>query len=351
MSKTFPGKVRGTADPSTALGGCDFFNFPCSLWPESSEEHLPTSIAGVLRLRAINPLLCDRSARRFAPTARRGRQDDAFLEGTKQHLVGCKKHEKIEKVTGSLNEQTKSVVPHLRRSTACLWTQPFRAGLTFGGRPSGPGLQTPLSHVHSILNLPQASQLLPRHAGAGGMTKGRGRFHGERLPDRGVFHHLGWAAGGSLMRSAFLKARRGADQQIHLTPERRRRGTLPGSTHIYCYGRTKDLAQHHPGCKPRVRNDHIITSRTHESSGRGCSRTTQDDPHQKRTRTHLSRNHVIIALEYAGLGIWDASKRSGAWGSGKAGNHPRCRWQWNHRRRRRRRQKIQNRRSRLFLQL
>ncbi len=31
-------------------------------------------------------------------------QDDAFLEGTKQHLVGCKKHEKIEKVTGSQDD-------------------------------------------------------------------------------------------------------------------------------------------------------------------------------------------------------------------------------------------------------
>ena len=40
------------------VGGCDFFDFLCSLWPESSEEHLPTSIAGVLRLCAINPLLC-----------------------------------------------------------------------------------------------------------------------------------------------------------------------------------------------------------------------------------------------------------------------------------------------------
>ena len=30
----------------------------------------------------------------------------------------------------------------------------------FWCRPSGPGLQTPLSHVHSSLNLPQASQLL-----------------------------------------------------------------------------------------------------------------------------------------------------------------------------------------------
>ena len=26
---------------SGALRGCDFFNFPCSSWPESSEEHLP----------------------------------------------------------------------------------------------------------------------------------------------------------------------------------------------------------------------------------------------------------------------------------------------------------------------
>jgi hypothetical protein len=34
-------------------------------------------------------------------------------------------------------EQRKSVVPHLRRSTACLWTQPFRAGLIFGAGPLG----------------------------------------------------------------------------------------------------------------------------------------------------------------------------------------------------------------------
>ncbi len=33
----------------------------------------------------------------------------------------------------------------------------------------------------------------------------------------------------------------------------------------------------------------------------------------------LSRNHVIIALEYAGLGSWDAAQRSGAWGSIKTG--------------------------------
>ena len=51
-----------------------------------------------------------------------------------------------------------------------VWTQPFRAGLTFSGRPSGPGLQTPLSHVHSSLHLPQARQA-PRQAGAGGAKR------------------------------------------------------------------------------------------------------------------------------------------------------------------------------------
>ena len=35
---------------------CDFFISRCRLRPESSQEHLPGSIAGVLRLRAINPL-------------------------------------------------------------------------------------------------------------------------------------------------------------------------------------------------------------------------------------------------------------------------------------------------------
>ena len=47
-----PGMVRGTADPSAALGACGFFDLACSSWPESLEEHLPTGIAGVLRLRA-----------------------------------------------------------------------------------------------------------------------------------------------------------------------------------------------------------------------------------------------------------------------------------------------------------
>jgi hypothetical protein len=54
----------------------DFFIFHCSLRPESSQELLPTSIAGVLRLRAIKPSVCDSSAKRFA-------QDDGFVAGLK----------------------------------------------------------------------------------------------------------------------------------------------------------------------------------------------------------------------------------------------------------------------------
>jgi hypothetical protein len=56
------------------LGICDFFIFRCSLRPESSQEQLPTSIAGVLRLRAMKPSDCDRAAKRFA-------QDDGFVGG------------------------------------------------------------------------------------------------------------------------------------------------------------------------------------------------------------------------------------------------------------------------------
>jgi hypothetical protein len=51
-----------------------FFIFRCSLRVESSQEHLPTSIAGVLRLRDIKHSVCDRSAKRFA-------QDDGFVKG------------------------------------------------------------------------------------------------------------------------------------------------------------------------------------------------------------------------------------------------------------------------------
>src|SRR5580704_5112335 len=80
---------RRTADPSAPLGACDFFDLACSLWLESSEEYLPTSIAGVLRLRAISRPLCDRSARRFA-------QDDGFV-GVKSTRLATQKTRKDRK--------------------------------------------------------------------------------------------------------------------------------------------------------------------------------------------------------------------------------------------------------------
>ena len=54
-----------------------------ALWLESLEEHLPMSIAGVLRLRAMSRPLCDKFARRFA-------QDDGFVGGEKL-TVSCAK--------------------------------------------------------------------------------------------------------------------------------------------------------------------------------------------------------------------------------------------------------------------
>jgi hypothetical protein len=38
---------------------------------------------------------------------------------------------------GTLLMNKRRVVSHLRRSTACLWTQPFRTGLIFGAGPLG----------------------------------------------------------------------------------------------------------------------------------------------------------------------------------------------------------------------
>jgi hypothetical protein len=66
-------------------------------WPESSEEDGPTRIPGVLRLRATDPLLSDRSARRFAPTAHRGRQDDGLLGILERVWLGVLKTPKLKK--------------------------------------------------------------------------------------------------------------------------------------------------------------------------------------------------------------------------------------------------------------
>jgi hypothetical protein len=69
------GESCEVGNPGT-LEVCDFFIFRYRLRPESSQEHLPTIIAGVLRLRAIKPSACDISAKRFA-------QDDGFVGGLK----------------------------------------------------------------------------------------------------------------------------------------------------------------------------------------------------------------------------------------------------------------------------
>jgi hypothetical protein len=52
--------------------------------PESPQEHLSTSIAEVLRLRAFKPSVCDRPAKRFA-------QDDGFVGGFAENTKRSKK--------------------------------------------------------------------------------------------------------------------------------------------------------------------------------------------------------------------------------------------------------------------
>jgi hypothetical protein len=55
---------------------------------------MPTSIAGVLRLRAIKPSVCDSSAKRYA-------QDDGFA-GFEIQLVGCAEKTKRSKKAQAL---------------------------------------------------------------------------------------------------------------------------------------------------------------------------------------------------------------------------------------------------------
>ena len=74
-----------------------------SLWPESLEEHLPINIAGVLRLRAVSPVLSDRSARRFA-------QDDDSVVGIK-NIGSSAKNTKRSKKSQALG-MTKGGVVH-----------------------------------------------------------------------------------------------------------------------------------------------------------------------------------------------------------------------------------------------
>src|SRR5580692_2941070 len=92
--------LSGRKSGYASVGACDFFDLACSLWLESWEEHLPTSIAGVLRLRAISRPLCDRCARRFA-------QDDGFVGGKKHPVSYAENTKRSKKVTGSRDDKGK----------------------------------------------------------------------------------------------------------------------------------------------------------------------------------------------------------------------------------------------------
>jgi hypothetical protein len=129
--------LSGTAGPSASLGGCDFFDFFQVLRPESSEEHRPTTILGVLRLRARNPLLSGRSARRFA-------QDDGLAWSLKNLLVGCRGGEKERRSLGFAANDTGasgprfSTAPTALSSYSELSPSPSGLGSRLGGRPFGP---------------------------------------------------------------------------------------------------------------------------------------------------------------------------------------------------------------------
>jgi hypothetical protein len=68
-----PRPFHGKPGQATPVGVYEFFVFPGSLRPESSQEHLQGSVAGVLRLRTIKPFVRNRSAKRFA-------QDDESVD-------------------------------------------------------------------------------------------------------------------------------------------------------------------------------------------------------------------------------------------------------------------------------
>jgi hypothetical protein len=66
--------------------------------PENSQEHLPASIAGVLRLRAMSPL--------FAIDLRSASlRMTFFVAGLKYSWLGMQKTRKIEKVTASRDDK------------------------------------------------------------------------------------------------------------------------------------------------------------------------------------------------------------------------------------------------------
>jgi hypothetical protein len=77
------------------------------------------SIAEVLRLRATSAVFGDKSVRRFAPTARRGRQDDGFVRRLKNRKtwLGVQKTRKTEK-----SQALRRANLHLRQSWGAAWS-------------------------------------------------------------------------------------------------------------------------------------------------------------------------------------------------------------------------------------
>jgi hypothetical protein len=101
--------------------------------------------------------------------------------------VGC-----VAKTQGEL---TIGLVPRLRRSDPLRDRFPSPTGWADVWRSALRALHLwPSLPCHFSLNLPQANQLLPRHAGAGGMAKGRvSPLHALQLPiispiNRNIFH-------------------------------------------------------------------------------------------------------------------------------------------------------------------
>ncbi len=107
-----------TAGPSTTLRsgqalhfaqGCDFLSFLAACGRKAPKSILPTSIAGVPSATFGTGSSTPRHKTICYVIDLRGAslKMKPFLEGTEKHLVGCKKREKIEKVTGSQGRLSK----------------------------------------------------------------------------------------------------------------------------------------------------------------------------------------------------------------------------------------------------
>jgi hypothetical protein len=180
LSKTFPRRVRGTVDPSTAHR-------------DRSASHRLTrwiQVIFVLALLHANK----NSGRGFAPSHSthvvprlRRRKHGAPVQGDRKvqdpWLQPRDGHRRLldnsDSRSGSTNEECGAAPPALDRPPM----DPALPGwANVWCRPSGPGLQTPLSPVHSSLNLPQASRLLLMTKGRVGVSSGNW-FEGSQVSE------------------------------------------------------------------------------------------------------------------------------------------------------------------------